>query len=212
MRCLILSGGKAPEKQIIQTHADKADMTIGVDGAADLFYRYHIVPDVLIGDFDTADAACVTALAQSGAKVLRLPCAKNETDTEAAVNYALKAGVDEIFILGALGSRMDHTLSNILMLVRADKAGVQCRIIDEHNELMVSDRDFCLVGTAGQTVSILPLTGEVCITTTDLKYPLDGLVLPFDSSRGISNEMLKDTANIKITGGYALIIKTDADA
>ncbi|MDD5018471.1 MAG: thiamine diphosphokinase [Eubacteriales bacterium] len=207
MKYLILSGGSAPGQRLLKSHIRNADIVIGVDGAADVFYKYGIVPHVLIGDFDTADAMCVNHLEENGAKVIRLKQEKNETDTEAAVGYALESGADDIVILGATGRRMDHTLSNIMMLVRADKAGVRCRIIDRYNELMVSDRAFCLAGAIGQTISILPLTGELCVSATNLKYPLDNLELTFGSSRGISNIMLKSESVISITGGYALIVK-----
>ena len=211
MKCLILSGGTAPGQNMIEKYAQDADLVIGVDGAADIFDRYDWVPDILIGDFDTADAGCVENLEKRGTKVIRLAERKNQTDTEAAVDYALFAGMDELLILGAIGSRMDHTLANISMLVRADKAGASCRIVDEYNELTVSDRDMTLSGEKGQGVSILPLTGEVCVSADGLKYPLNKLILGWDSSRGVSNVMTGELAHISISGGYALIIKTLKD-
>jgi thiamine pyrophosphokinase len=207
MKCLILSGGTPPGICLLNTHLKTAGLFIGVDGAADLLCRYDIVPDVLIGDFDTADAASVSALGQRGAKVTRLESEKNDTDTEAAVEYALKAGADDIVILGALGGRVDHMMSNIMMLVRAEMSGVACRIIDEQCEMFVSNKSFMLSGHCGQVISILPLTGEVCVNAHGLKYPLDDLVLRWGSSRGISNVMQGIAASISITGGYALIVK-----
>ncbi|MGI5850100.1 MAG: thiamine diphosphokinase [Christensenellales bacterium] len=211
MNCLILSGGTKPEQQILIDYVEWADMVIGVDGAADVFYQYGIVPGILIGDFDTADIKCVKSLEKRGSKVVRLCIEKDETDTESAVDYALSGGADDMVILGAIGSRIDHTISNIWMMVRADMAGVKCRIIDNNNELMVSNKDICLNGNAGQTISILPLTGEVCVSATNLKYPLNNLVLGWGSSRGISNVMLESEAKICISGGYALIVKTFGD-
>lgn len=208
MKCLILTGGNPPEQQCLKEHMKNADVIIGADGAADVFCKYGLVPDVLIGDFDTAKAMNVQYLEDHGAKVIRLQQEKDETDTEAAVGYALDMGSEDIVILGATGSRIDHTFSNIMMLVRADKAGVNCRIIDMINELIVSNKDCRLVGSVGQTISILPLTDEVRVSATNLKYPLNNLTLEFGSSRGVSNVMLKTEADIYITGGYALIVKT----
>lgn len=212
MKCLIVSGGSPPEKNIIEDYMQAADIVIGVDGAADLFFQYDIVPNVLIGDFDTANPKCVKRLGERGAKIITLKPEKKETDTEAAVEYALGRGADDIVILGATGTRIDHTLSNIMMLIKADKCGARCRIVDKHNELAVSDNQYNLIGNIGQTISILPLTGEICVSAANLKYPLDNLTLKFGSSRGISNVMQKSECRVNISGGYALIVKSTSGA
>lgn len=208
MKYVILSGGNPPKKQILAEHADDADMLIGVDGAADVLDVHGIVPGVLIGDFDTAEEKSVASLKAQGAKVIRLQPRKNETDTEAAVDYALENGATKIVLLGALGSRIDHALSNIMMLVRAHRAGVPAILLDDYNELQVANTTFKLHGNPGQCISILPLTADLTVSAQGLEYPLDELVLPFGSSRGISNVMKSNTAILKISGGYALIVKT----
>lgn len=212
MKCLIVTGGTPPKKSIIERYINTAALIIGVDGAADLFFQYDIVPNVLIGDFDTADPVYVNLLKERGAKVISMKPEKNVTDTEAALCYALDKKADDIVILGAVGTRIDHTLSNIMMLIKADKAQAKCRIEDMHNELTVSNKDFILYGNAGQTISILPLTGEICVSATNLKYPLDNLMLKFGSSRGVSNIMQKSKSKISISGGYALIVKSTDNA
>lgn len=207
MTVLIVTGGDAPQEELIRYYLDTARYIIGVDGTAGLFYRLHIYPDLLIGDFDTADPVCVNELEKSGVKVVRLKAEKNETDTEAAIDYAVSSGAEEIIILGALGSRLDHTIANIMMLVRADMSGVKARIIDKTSELYVSNNTIYIKGSPGETLSILPLTSEVTVNASGLQYPLDSLKLCWGSSRGVSNVMMSETAEIKISGGYALIIK-----
>ncbi len=197
-----------PGTNFAEKYISEAGLVIGVDGAACFLYKHNIVPDVLIGDFDTADPDCVAKLEKSGAKVIRLQPEKNESDTEAAVDRAISSGAKSITILGALGGRIDHAMSNIMMLVRAHLKGAQCRIVGSSCELYVSDNEFTLFGSPGQTVSILPLTGEITVNASGLKYPLFDLLLKWGSSRGLSNVMTEDRAHISISGGYALIIKT----
>lgn len=206
MKFVIVTGGLPPTKQLLQKHLKDADTLIGVDGAADVLCEFGITADVLIGDFDTATEQGVISQQENGAVVLRLTAEKNETDTQAAVNYAIEHAATQIVLLGALGTRADHTQSNIMLLVRAREANVDAKIIDENNELFVCNSSVTISGTPGQTVSILPLTGNVTVNAAGLYYPLINLPLRFGSSRGISNVMTSGTSQITVRGAYALIV------
>lgn len=207
MNCLIVSGGARPDAALLRRHLKNAAFVIAVDGAAAFFERHSIVPHILIGDFDSADPACVMRLEQAGARVVRLEPEKNETDTEAAIDHALSMGADDIVLLGWAGKRMDHTLANISMLVRAERAGARCRLIDRYNELRAVRGEYELCGRAGQTISILPLTDSIRVSATNLKYPLENLELCADSSRGVSNVLEKSRAHLSVSGGFALVAK-----
>jgi len=207
MRCLIIAGGNPPANALLQTQLKHASYVIGVDGAAAFLRRLAVVPDVLIGDFDSADMACVERLERAGARIIRLPQEKNETDTEGAVCHAIDAGADDIVLLGATGKRTDHTLANLSMLIRSERAGVRCRIMDGYNELRAVSGEYDLYGRVGQTVSILPLTADIRVNATNLKYPLENLLLCMDATRGISNIIEKSPAHLSISGGFALVAK-----
>jgi len=207
MKYLIVSGGVSPSKADLFKHIKAADIVIAVDGAADIFDKYALSPDYIVGDIDTADPKSVSRLETGGSSVIKLPRAKNQTDTEAAMNHALEFGAQDIVILGATGRRMDHTLANIAMLVRAARADVCCRIIDKYNEMWAAAGEHRFSGRIGQTVSIHPLTGDLIVNAKNLEYPLDDLALRMDSSRGISNIIKKNPVHLSISGGFALIIK-----
>ena len=207
MKCLIITAGAQPSAELIAAHRKDADMVIGVDGAADTLIRYVLWPHMLVGDFDSADRADVERIEAAGAKLVRLSPKKNETDTEIAVNLALEAGADDIVILGALGLRLDHTLGNLAMLIKAHRHGVRCRIIDELHEITAAHGECELHGRVGQTVSLLPMAGDATVTATGLVYPLDGLVLRSDAARGISNIIAETPVRLFVSGGYVLVIK-----
>jgi len=210
VKALIVSGGVLPGKNELKRLRRDADLLIGVDGAAETLLACKIVPDVLIGDFDTADPKSVQALEVAGAHVIRLDTRKNQTDTQAAVDHALGAGAAEITMIGAVGTRLDHTLANVQMLLRAAKRNAAMRLVDAHNEAFAATGETTLHGVPGQTVSILPMDGDISVSSDGLEYPLKRLSLPHGSSRGISNVMTEQIAHIHISGGYALIIKSDA--
>ncbi len=207
MKCVIVSGGEAPRKSDLKKQLKDADLLIAVDGAADLLDRWGIVPHYVIGDMDTAADNSLARLAESGAAAVKLPREKNESDTQAAVDFALKSGADDIVMLGATGGRFDHAMGNVAMLVRAARAGARCRMIDKTNEMWAAEGEHDVWGRPGQTVSIIPLTGDLFVTATNLEYPLEDLKLGVDASRGISNVILHSPAHLSISGGYALIVK-----
>lgn len=210
MKCVIVAGGTEPRKTDLLRALKSAEMVIAVDGAAMLFDRRGLTPHKIVGDMDTAGSGAVSRLAHRGASVLRLPREKNMTDTEAAIGFALESGADDIVLLGATGRRFDHAMGNIAMLVRAARAGVRCRILDAYNEMWAATGDHSFSGRVGQTLSIIPLTGDLTVSAQNLKYPLAGLALRADASRGISNVVAGSPVRLSISGGYALIVKVRA--
>jgi len=207
MKCLIITAGAQPSGELIAAHRQDADMIIGVDGAAGTLVTHALWSHVLVGDFDSADRADIEKIEAAGAKLVRLSPKKNETDTEIAVNFALESGADDIVILGALGLRLDHTLGNLAMLIKAHRHGVRCRIIDELHEITAAHGKYELHGRVGQTVSLLPIAGDATVTATGLVYPLNGLVLRCDAARGISNIIAETPVRLFVSGGYVLVIK-----
>ncbi len=209
MKYVIVSGGYPPDLKLLNSYIDKADKLIGVDGAADLFESFGIIADILLGDFDTADEKNVTAQSIKGAEVIRLEPMKNETDTEAAVRLALDRGADDIVLLGAIGSRMDHTMSNIALLKLALDSGASMKIHNKNNEIFICNDYYEIKDRTGQTVSILPLGSDIIVSAKGLAYPLEDLLLAVGSSRGVSNIVKENHADIKIKDGYALVMFTN---
>ncbi len=209
MKYVIVSGGYPPSEKMLRSYMEQADMLIGVDGAADFFEDIGINADILLGDFDTADEKNVRAQSNKGAKIVRLEPMKNETDTEAAVKLALNSDADDIVLLGAIGSRIDHTMSNIALLKLAFDSGVSIKIHNKNNEIFVCKDYFEILDRKGETVSILPLGGDIHVTARGLVYPLGDLLLAVGSSRGVSNIVKESFADLKIRDGYALVMFTN---
>ncbi len=78
MKCLIISNGSAPSHALLKSHLKLADLVIAVDGAASYLRYFSIVPDVLIGDFDSSDMACAERLKRAGARIISLPREKTK--------------------------------------------------------------------------------------------------------------------------------------
>ena len=180
-----------------------------VDGGLTVADRAGIVPDYLVGDFDTAEEGLVEAYEKRCVTLRHVP-EKDATDTELAVDDALKRGADEIVLLGATGSRMDHTMANIHMLYRIRQQGKLGCIVNENNRISLYDSSFSVKRERlfGTYVSFLPFFGNVTdVTLKGVKYPLAGAVLTAGNSLGISNEAIEETMEVSFSSGYLLMIE-----
>lgn len=90
---------------------------IGVDGGLNHCATLDITPQWIIGDFDSVESDVFKRFRQD--KMIQLEAAKNLTDLEVAVKKAQQLNTTaQIVIFGGLGGRLDHTLSNIFLLLR----------------------------------------------------------------------------------------------
>ncbi len=186
----------------------RADLRVAADGGARnarLFLER--APHLVIGDMDSLDTETRAWLETSSCEFIRHPRAKDETDLELAVSLAQERGAEEITILGAFGGRVDHFLANVFLLTRAQNL----RIVNGASEMWVGIGKDEIKGHAGNVVSLIPLGERVeGITTSDLEYPLRGETLERGSTRGISNVMLGERAQVNWTRGTLLIVHSFA--
>ena len=210
-RISIVSGGPA-DPEFVADYIEKfgSDIVIAADKGLDTCARSGIVPDIVLGDYDSTDMrGRVDELRSSGAYVEVYPAEKDFTDTEAAVMCALEKGAEEIVILGATGGRLDHFLANLDLCLLPLRRGVKCTIADERNEIQLLDAGITLRAeyAAGRYVSLLPFTDRVLgVTLTGMKYPLLDACLVRGSSLGVSNEMIGETARIDFREGILILV------
>lgn len=209
MTGVIICGGSIRDYDYIGRYLEGADLVIAADSGAAHLAGLKAVPGLLAGDFDSISHADYHALAASGIETLRFPVEKDKTDSELAVELALERGCSTVVLLGALGTRLDHSLANVHLLKRLLDRGARGIIADEHNEVYLTDSSITLGKEAGAKLSLLPLSGPVKgVTTKGLHYPLENATLEIGSSWGVSNEFADETATVTITGGLLLVIKS----
>ena len=181
---------------------------ICADGGACHVYAMGFIPHAVIGDMDSVDPNILKRCEEQGSRIVRHSRDKKETDTQLALEYALRAVPDEIRIYGALGGRIDHTLANISLLVTAAKRDVAVKLVDEWCEVFVVARQAVIEGTPGQTISLLPLSSAVSgIELQGFEYPLSGGTMEIGNPYGISNRLQADRGVIALESGYLLVVK-----
>lgn len=211
MTAVLVCGGSLSAAFVKQMERTMKDAVwYAVDGGLTVLDQAGIKPDYLVGDFDTADAALVEKYTET-CEVLRHPPEKDATDTELALDMAIEQGAGFILLLGATGSRMDHTLANVHMLYRALEKNCTAMILDEHNRLSLHRSSFCIRKTdlCGKYLSFLPFFGEVKdLSLSGVKYPLEHADISAGSSLCISNEAEDEKIRVSFHGGYLLMIES----
>lgn len=201
MRAVVIAGGELGEPAFYRPLIQKEDLIICADSGYASARKIGILPDVVIGDFDSFEETQV----HSGRKIV-LPVEKDRTDSHEAICYAMDQGYCDILFLGAAGTRLDHTLANISLLQLGLSRGVRITMIDEHNEIFLMDREVTVPRREGYKLSLLPLTRVTGISSTGLYYELRDSEMEIGNPYGVSNEFTKDTATITIGSGLLLVL------
>ncbi len=202
MRAIILGGGKIDNVDFYRSFISDDDYIICADSGYDSALKLGITPNILIGDMDSLQSKVTDT------KTVQYPARKDMTDGQLAVEYAVGNDFEEIIMIGFIGSRMDHTLTNISFLDKINSENKYGVIIDEHNEMYLTTDTIELSGKKGDIVSVIPVSELVRgVTTYNLEYPLDNENLYYNDSRGVSNVMCGDMCRITVKSGKALVMK-----
>jgi thiamine pyrophosphokinase len=208
MRAVIFAAGQVADYGPIKKKLGKPDLVICADGGLTHAFALGLEPTLAIGDFDSASPDLLVEAERRGIPLLRLPPEKDQTDAHLALNEAIIRGASEIILVGATGDRLDHTFANLLLLPGVP-VSVDVSILDAKNCIRVLRPGGRLVvkGLPGDLLSLLPLTPSVKgVVAEGVKYPLDGAVLTWGSSLGISNELVEAEAFIAVREGHLLVI------
>lgn len=216
-RAIIISGGMLEEEFVLQEwkqHQESGDICflIGVDSGNLFLYEHHMVPDYIVGDFDSLPEEIVRYYKEeTDIPIREFNPVKDATDTEIAVRLALEKECDSLFLYGATGTRLDHVLGNIQVLSIPHGAGVSAEIRDSHNRIRIIEKEANLEKTEmfGPYFSVFPLDGVVeHFFIEGAKYPLtDHVLTPYDSLC-VSNQAKEDKVTIRFPKGLVVLMET----
>ncbi|MGF0108439.1 thiamine diphosphokinase [Clostridium sp. SGI.024] len=210
MKAVIISGGKEPSKDLLFREVKDADIIIGADKGCEVLYKYDITPDYILGDFDSANEDIINSIEAKSGKKIKYKREKDYTDTEIAYNLAVEKGADEIILLGATGTRYDHTLSNFGLMLRGLKKSKKVKVIDDNNYIFLTDKSIILKGNRGETISFQAYCDEVKnFNISGAKYNLTNFDLKLGDSITTSNEFLDEEIEITFDSGIVMILYTN---
>jgi thiamine pyrophosphokinase len=204
---VILANGILPDLEFARAVLRTDDRVICADAGARHARLLGRVPDLVVGDMDSLEAEDREWLVANGVREVRYPRDKDQTDLELAIEHALADGPEELIIMAASGGRLDHTLGNIALLDHHRLLGRQCSLDDGIEQVLLCRTRIEVRGLPGDLVSLLPWgVPAEGVWTAGLRWSLRGDTLLAESSRGISNEMTADRAEIRVQSGRLLVI------
>ena len=209
MNYIVIASGTIGKYDYFASIIGLADKIVAADGGAGHLRKMNIAPDIAIGDLDSMDKETRIFLAQNKVPLITYPVDKDATDTELAVQWAIKNNARSITLLGVTGTRIDHTLANIFLLEKITRAGIVCKIVDDNNEIYLLIDKIEISGEPGEYLSVIPLTRSIKgVTISGVDFPLQNHTIPMGSSLGISNRFAGRTAYISIKNGMAIVTKS----
>ena len=218
-RCVIISAGSFTP---IEIPLEEGDYCIACD-AGFLYARdMGILPDLIVGDFDSvsemgpdAERTLDEIRESDPDRIMQLEVRKDDTDTMKAVKIALSKGYKKIFMYGQLGGRrFDHSFANIQTLLYIKHNGGTGYIMDHDKMLMIAENETVKFnkGNTGY-ISVFSLSEKSeGVTIKGLLYTLDKAELRSDFPLGVSNEFIIDEeAELTVERGTLLISITFGD-
>ena len=138
-RSIIISGGELDEALTLSVlNQQEERCVIAVDKGVEFLYYHQIMPDYIVGDFDSAKEEIRDYYKnKTNVPVREYNPVKDASDTEIAIRLAMTLGSKELVILGATGGRIDHLWANVQSLMIPFKAGIDAKIIDRQNLISI---------------------------------------------------------------------------
>ncbi|MDO8480539.1 MAG: thiamine diphosphokinase [Nanoarchaeota archaeon] len=171
---------------------------IAADGGANTCRKQGIVPDYIVGDFDSAKPETLEFFKKKS--TILQDSDQNSTDLQKALKLAAKLKATNILVFGAIGNNLDHTMSNVLSL------NTKCAMLDERHEIYVVEKKIAVSGKPGDIVSIIALTDVAGMTYAGLHWPVKHLNVPAGWN-GSRNRLEKKKAVITLKRGKIAVMK-----
>ena len=212
MRAVIVSGGTAPSKELLEKYIKKDDFIIGVDKGCNALFKYNIKPNVVLGDFDSADKKVVEYYEKNIKDFHKYKPEKDYTDTDLGYIAAKENGADEILLFGATGTRLDHMFGNIGIMLKALRENIDLKIIDDYNFTYLINKETTFKGNYGDTISFHAISDVVKnVSIKGAKYLLDSYDMTLFEPRAICNEFIDSDITISFDSGIIMVDYPNVD-
>jgi len=196
-KIIIFANGQKPRKSFVAKELNSKATVIAADGGLKHCIKLEIVPDYIIGDFDSSSAAEHRQFPK--AQIISKPD-QYLTDMEKALELADSLNPEQIIIFSAVGKRTDHSASNLLFYANSPQSG-RIQIYDRFGLMKILTSGLHrFTFKPGQIISLFSFGPVSGLTLTGFEYPLTKAGFPLFFV-GVSNIVRSNTVTIGIGQG-----------
>lgn len=216
---VIICDGQFPRTEYPRYLIKSADFSICCDGALVKYLRHsrsifgeERTPDLVIGDMDTLSEKMQARYSSLIVKVEE----QEHNDQTKAVRWAIGniKDISHIYILGATGKRVDHTIGNASLLMEYTRMfdleglGINIEMVSDTGTAFAVNDTFEMDCGIGRQVSIFSPDNSLNIKSTGLEYPTDDVV--FDNWwKATLNKAVQDTVRLEFSHRSIALIMLD---
>lgn len=200
---LIFTGGDTPSSTVLE-ELPRPDLVVAADSGYHSAIDLGFSVDVLVGDLDSIGSTEIP----EHVVVDRHHEDKDATDLELALELAVRDTPARVVVVAGSGGRMDHELATALLLCSQRWEDVdELDWISARARSHIIHRGRLLHGDIGATLSLISIGGDsVGVTTSGLRWDLNGETLHDGATRGVSNVMRLPVAEVQVSIGCLLAI------
>ncbi|SOC35440.1 thiamine diphosphokinase [Ureibacillus acetophenoni] len=211
---IVCAGGPKQDLPSLKTYASSTDaIFIGADRGSIYLLNQGIVPEEIVGDFDSLSEEVWIRVSNCVRKIDRVQAEKNDTDTDLALEKALNYKPTEIIVTGVTGGRLDHFESALRTIYRVQSRNLHIRmkIVNEKNEIqfLFPGKHPILKDDRYQYLSFFAYEQNVKdVTLRGVKYETTNEIIELGTSRFTSNELNSIEGYISFSSGICLMIRS----
>ncbi|MBP5841693.1 thiamine diphosphokinase, partial [Lactiplantibacillus plantarum] len=188
---------------------------VGADRGALRLVKRGIQPVMVVGDFDSIDAAELQTVKDALVGAIVVKPDQDHTDTQLAIKSIFEQlQPDEVHLYGATGGRLDHLLANMWLVLDPvfRQWAPQIKLIDKQNSVrFFLPGDYQITKEADKRyLAFVPLM-PMHLTLPDEKYQLDAAYNAYPISWA-SNEFSGNTGHFSFDAGVLAVIQSRDDS
>jgi thiamine pyrophosphokinase len=204
---LIFIGGDSPHVNVL-SQLDKESFVIAADSGYGNALKLGLLPHMLVGDMDSVSEDHIAHARARNIEIIEYPTDKDETDTEIALDAARARQNTSVTLVAGGGDRFDHVMAMMHSVAgHAGHVSVRAYVGPARIDFLAGPSTTSISTTIGATLSLIPLGGNVALTTLGLQWNLTQETLQALTSRGVSNIATHNDIYLSITHGTLAVIQ-----
>lgn len=204
MKAVIIAGGEKLTEELANS-IDEKNYLICVDKGLNYAHECKLKPDLIIGDMDSVNLDIL--LKYSNVEQVKFKPEKDFSDLELAIDIAIEKKFDELDIYSAIGSRIDHSMSNIMLICKYAEKRIEISLFADGCEILFLKNRNEFKNLEYKYFSIVPISKILKkLTIQNAKYELTDRDVYLGDTLCVSNEPKAGKLLIKKESGKAILI------